>query len=60
MPIRYHLFNAADPSGERIARDRVRKSWVADAQQSALQDRYRPGKAAGIGEGGQVADCLCG
>jgi hypothetical protein len=33
---------------------------VANAQQSALQDRHRPGKAVRVGEGGQVADRLYG
>ena len=34
--------------------------WVADAQQSALQDRHRSDKAVRVGEGGQVADRLYG
>lgn len=45
-----------------MARKSRERSWTADAQQSALQDRHRPGKTVRIGEGGQVADRLtsCG
>jgi hypothetical protein len=42
------------------ARDLDAWLWAADAQQSALQDRDRPGKGVRIGESGQVADCFYG